>query len=307
MRKSFLKRYRERRFDIVQASNYMVSGLFSTFNCPVPMVTRVSSYEPLLRRFGQRPLTLDQRFSEWLELLALRCSNAVYCPSNLLANVLKKRGLKVDVLEPSFFLEMEEFDEGIYRKTLKGIKYLLFYGRIDYLKGGDILARSLPEALSKHKEMHFVLVGNYGYKGKDVMEHLLRQAGSDAQRIHHLGKLSHSHLYPVISHSQGVVLPSLIDNLPNTLLESMALGKVVIGTRGTSFEQLIEDGKTGILVEPGNPSELSEAMQRVWDMSNTERKRIGLAAQRRVALLSPERTCSELEEYFKRVCSRQGK
>ncbi len=37
-------------------------------------------------------------------------------------------------------------------------------------------------------------------------------------------------------------LPSRIDNLTNTCIESMALGKVVIGTQGAIFEQLIEDG-----------------------------------------------------------------
>src|ERR1051326_7456438 len=49
--------------------------------------------------------------------------------------------------------------------------------------------------------------------------------------------------------SASVVLPSLIDNLPNSCLEAMGLGRVVIGTKGTSFEELITDEANGFLIE----------------------------------------------------------
>ena len=48
-----------------------------------------------------------------------------------------------------------------------------------------------------------------------------------------LDKLPHRQLYPVIAGARLVVLPSLIENLPNAGLEAMALGRAVIGTAGT--------------------------------------------------------------------------
>ena len=61
-----------------------------------------------------------------------------------------------------------------------------------------------------------------------------------------------------------VVLPSLIDNFPNACLEAMGLGKVVIGTVGTSFDELISEGTTGFLVSPNNPEALADKIISAW-------------------------------------------
>jgi glycosyltransferase involved in cell wall biosynthesis len=49
-----------------------------------------------------------------------------------------------------------------------------------------------------------------------------------------------------------VVTPSRVDNCPNTCLEAQALGKIVIGTRQSSLEELVDHGVTGFLAEPGS-------------------------------------------------------
>jgi glycosyltransferase involved in cell wall biosynthesis len=60
----------------------------------------------------------------------------------------------------------------------------------------------------------------------------------------------------MIRFAELVILPSLFENLSNAGLEAMALGWPVIGTYGTSFEEIIEDGINGFLVEPGDAGEL---------------------------------------------------
>jgi len=301
LRKRLLKRHRHQHFDIVQISSFLSCGLFLTFNRPAPIIARVSSYEPLLRRFYCKRLTRQQRFREWLELLPLRRSDAVYAPSELLSNVLRENAnLKVDVLHPPFFIETNDFDESIYRKCLKGKRYFIFFGSIGLLKGGEVLARSLPDLLAAYPEMFFVFAGKVfqGPENQSMLDYVKDKAGAYSNRIIYLGVLKHHQLYPIIQCSHAVVLPSLIDNLPNTMLEAMALGKVVIGTRGASFEEFINDGISGILVEANNSSELFQAMERVWNMNEEERINIGKIAKQRIASLSPEITCHKLEQYF---------
>jgi glycosyltransferase involved in cell wall biosynthesis len=301
MRKHFLKRHRVHPYALVQQSNFLACALLLTFNRPAPVVTRISSYEPLWRKFYRKPLTNDQRLVEWLELLAIRRSDAVYAPSKLLSRILRDRlGIRVDVLRPPFLIETSFFDERIYSKYLSRKKYFLFFGTIGVLKGGEVLAKSLAKILSQYPRMYFVFIGKIS-ADRSMLPYILQQAGIYKKQIIYLGVLPHSQLYPIVKHSHAVVLPSLVDNLPNTLLEAMALGKIVIGTRGTSFEEIIDDKISGILVRPNNPDELRNAMQHVWKMSNAERENIGKAAQERVSYLSSEHIFEEYEQYIQKI------
>ena len=303
LRKSLIKRNRHKHFDIIQASSFLACGLLSTFNRPSPIITRVSSYEPLWRKYYHNRLTYDQRLAEWLEMSALHRSDAVYGPSESLSNILRqKEGMKIDVLRPPFLLETEDFDDSIYKRYLSGKKYLIFFGTIGLLKGGGVLAQVIHDVLSQNPDIYFVFVGkDTVFKNNNsMMQHILKKAGSHKNRIIHITPLDHSQLYPVVKHSHAVVLPSLVDNLPNTMLEAMTLGKVVIGTKGTSFEEMIDDKVSGIIVESNNKSELYQAIEKVLKMDDRRRQNIGNAAQKKISLLSPEVTCRKLEQYFER-------
>jgi len=111
-----------------------------------------------------------------------------------------------------------------------------------------------------------------------------------------LGNLPHSHLYPIIAGAHLITLPSLIDNLPNAGLESMGLGKVVIGTSGTSFEELITDGLNGFLVPRDNPEALAEKIISAWN--NPDLETIGAAAKQKVLEFAPEKTVESLLKYY---------
>ena len=60
------------------------------------------------------------------------------------------------------------------------------------------------------------------------------------------------------------MLPSQVDNLPNTVIESLSLGIPVLGSRGASIDELVEEGRTGHLVELGDVHGLAETLVRMW-------------------------------------------
>ncbi|MBA9084538.1 glycosyltransferase involved in cell wall biosynthesis [Fontibacillus solani] len=64
----------------------------------------------------------------------------------------------------------------------------------------------------------------------------------------------------LISKADIVVLPSLQDNLPFSIIESQSLGKPVIASRVGGIVEMIEDGVNGQLVEPGNAQDLFEKL-----------------------------------------------
>ena len=78
-----------------------------------------------------------------------------------------------------------------------------------------------------------------------------------------------------------LVQPSRADNLPLAILEAMAAGLPVIGTRVGGIPELVLDGETGLLVEPERPQELADALDSLAK-SRERRLELGRRGRERV-------------------------
>lgn len=124
----------------------------------------------------------------------------------------------------------------------------------------------------------------------------------------YLGVLTQQQLYPVIRYAEAVLIPSLVDNLPNACLEALSLDKIVIGTYGTSLEQMIDDGENGFLSEPGDADSLLGAVKKTLNMS---RRQKDIMVERNRMLLkkyTPAVAVKKLERYYQwLIGKRDGK
>ncbi len=71
------------------------------------------------------------------------------------------------------------------------------------------------------------------------------------------------------------------DGIPNVFVESMAMGVPVVATRVSAIPEIVQDQVTGLLVDPGQPEKMADAMHRLLTDSHL-RKRIVTAARERV-------------------------
>jgi glycosyltransferase involved in cell wall biosynthesis len=71
------------------------------------------------------------------------------------------------------------------------------------------------------------------------------------------------------------------DGIPNVFVESMAMGVPVVGTNISAISELIRHEETGLLVSPGNPEALANAILRLLQDENL-RNRIIVAAREKV-------------------------
>ena len=295
--------HRQVPFDIVQFSNYNFCGLVSSLLLSVPSMLRISSYSPVWhQKLGAKP-TLDARMIEWLEKLQLRFSSHVYAPSYTLKKIVEKGAniTNVEVIRTPCYVETTQWDSSVYEEILSNKTYLLFFGRFQLHKGFHILAQALPRVLECNPGCTAVFVGlDLETPLASSMEDYARALCTNHNdRLVFIDQIPHSQLYPVISGARLVVLPSLIDNFPNTCLEAMSLAKPVVGTRGASFEELIVEGETGFLVPSGNPDALGEKINEAWIHPRLDE--IGQAAQRRVQEFSPEHTIQRFLDYSESV------
>ncbi len=74
------------------------------------------------------------------------------------------------------------------------------------------------------------------------------------------------------------VQPSLVEGMSNVILEAMAAGLPVVATRTGAAEDIIQDGATGLLVDPGSAGQINDAVQRLLSDADLA-DRIGRAAR----------------------------
>jgi len=106
----------------------------------------------------------------------------------------------------------------------------------------------------------------------------------------------------LIKRASFVVVPSeCYENCSMSVLESMALGKPVIGSRIGGIPEQIEDGKTGFLFEMGNADELAEKMM-ILASDKELRKKMGRAAREKLERkYSLDVHCTKLMEIYEEL------
>lgn len=94
------------------------------------------------------------------------------------------------------------------------------------------------------------------------------------------------------------VIPSLQDNLPNTIVEAKASGLPVIGTRVGGIPQMIDDGADGRLVNPEDSADLSRAME--WLLCEADADKVSaLSRSNAVTQYSAEAVAAKYVECYK--------
>jgi glycosyltransferase involved in cell wall biosynthesis len=98
----------------------------------------------------------------------------------------------------------------------------------------------------------------------------------------------------------ATILSSSWENFPHTVVESLAVGTPVLATRTGGVAEVVEDGRNGLLVEPGDAGALAGAIRRYFG-DDELRRRLRAAAAPSVAEYAPERVYGKLEELLRRA------
>lgn len=296
---------RECGFDLVQIPNCRSVGLFFHRERSVPLVGRLSNFRPVCDTYALPRITLGTRIRWRLERYSIAAIPFIFASSHLLANQVSRedRHPPVQVVEPPFFIEPRLLDTEPYNQHCRGKRYALFVGGLNRLKGVHLLADALPSVLHNAPDLHMIFVGPDGPSpdGASMRDYIRRRTLLCNQRVSVLDPLRHESLYPIIDGADFVVVPSLHDNLPNTCLEAMGLGQVVVATPGASLEQLITDGVSGILSRTADTTSLAAAMIRAARLSPLEKHEIAQRARERIGQLHPDKAIANLLAFYSTV------
>src|SRR5918992_252479 len=195
-----------------------------------------------------------------LERWACEEADGIIVLTERLAELKRRDGLASDaihVVPPGVDVELFQ---GMHRDPFPdlGGPLIVFAGRLVPEKGVDTLVRAA--ALLKTAGASLLLVGD----GPERRQLEGTAAGLGVgNRVQFTGFVPHDAIPSILRRADVFVLPSLSEELGSVLLEAMHSGAAIVASRTGGIPALIHHGRNGLLVTPGDASELAAAIDRL--------------------------------------------
>ena len=172
-------------------------------------------------------------------------------------------------------------------------------GRVNAIKGQNDFIEAVEPLLEKNEQAVAFLAGGV-FPGEEWrLEELDKRIASSSvvSQIHRIDYYDKtSELYNMFD---IFVLPSIKpDSLPTVVLEAMACSKPVVGYNNGGIAEMVVDDKSGYLVKPNRPQELSNAISLLLDSSEKREKFGRVGYQRQKELFSLESYIKNFSEFY---------
>jgi glycosyltransferase involved in cell wall biosynthesis len=143
-------------------------------------------------------------------------------------------------------------------------KTIVFLGRLERRKGSIDLMRAAALVIAEHPGARFVFIGadrSHCPGERTHAQYLADEFTPEVRsQIQLLGRLPDAEVQRWLQRATLFVAPSLYESFGLVFLEAMRCGTPVIGTRVGGIPEIVEDGKSGVLVAPESPHALARAI-----------------------------------------------
>ncbi|HEY2537315.1 MAG TPA: glycosyltransferase family 4 protein [Solirubrobacteraceae bacterium] len=178
---------------------------------------------------------------------------------------------------------------------------ILFIGRQIPKKGQAVLLEAVSLLAERGHILDVTLAGEG--PARPELERLAERLGI-ASRVVFPGAIGQEEIHALYTGASIFCLPSFAEGVPGVLMEAMAMELPVVSTRITGIPELIDDGETGLLVAPGRPDELADALERLIVEPSLGREMGARARQKVVREFNTDGSARELYALFASELSR---
>lgn len=195
----------------------------------------------------------------FLEKLFFRKATCVWVTASSLAGKAKRFGAKRVTLLPNWY----DFDENLakqFSERLEPGHKIVFVGRLHPVKRVDLLLKAFAKLRKLYPDASLNIVGD-GVERQKLMT--LANDLELGQSVHFLGFQNHEKVLELLRQADLMVLSSKMEGNPKVLIEAMMLKVPIVATNVPGIRDMIQNGKTGHLVDSDLPEDLTQAMSDV--------------------------------------------
>jgi glycosyltransferase involved in cell wall biosynthesis len=225
------------------------------------------------------------RLYELLDRAHLRWMNHVVCVSEGQARKTQAAGVpqrRMTVIPNAVATERFASPDPVYRDRLQQLfpsppkRIVGAAGRLSPEKGFEVLVEAAASLTHRNDSVGFVLFGEGTLRSE--LSRRIAAAGLTGNFILAGFRSDLDRFVPLLD---LLVLPSFTEGMPNVVLEALAAAVPVVATAVGGTPEVIEDGKCGFLVPPGNAKALATAIQSAL-LSEERRHEMGRCGRERV-------------------------
>ena len=272
---------RKRKLDVLECTE--TGALF--LNRIAPVVVRLHGSELTFRKYAELPINLSVRLNELLESRSCDRAQAVTSPSTAQASeIIRRRSWSPDrirVIPNPISADMLKAASEHKPTNDVGLEHWALYaGRLAPVKGIEPLLESAKRIHDSFPNVTFVFAGPWQMPHPPEMYDLELNRRSK-HGVLWIGPQQPSQLIEWYRRADVFVMPSYYETFGIGVVEAMAFGFPVIATRSGGLPEVVEDGVTGILVQPGDSEALAAAISHLLNEPEL-RQRMGKAGRERV-------------------------
>ncbi len=238
----------------------------------IPLIVRCHTPYFILQRYFARHVhtMLNNRFILRSERSFIQRADTITTPSHHLAKMLlQELALPTDkaYVIPNA-IDVNEFSPDPVKRKKDGGLLILHVGRLEDAKGVCDLARAFVQMVrdGRCEGARLVYVGEdrptpRSTSQTDELIQFFQENGM-LEQVQFTGEVEQQQLVQWYRRADICVVPSkMYESFSYTAMEAMACGKPVIASRIGGIPETVEDGKTGIIISPGNIAQLKSALQ----------------------------------------------
>ncbi len=273
-----------RAYDLIHAHYWLSASVARTLaaHWSVPRIQMFHTLGLVKREVMDEDVDGESDVRVAIERAAVRESAAIVAASAIergeLLDLYDAERSKVRVIpcgvDPDLFRPMRQVDARDRLGRDQCERLILFVGRIEQIKGIDVLLRALGLLFFRRPDLRtdvcLLVIGGALDPNDDAPEtekiqelrRLVHQHRMEAN-VSFVGSLDQPTLALYYAAADVCAVPSLTESFGLVALEAMACGTPVVGTRVGGLQTLIEDGQSGLLVPAGDYQALAEAIAEV--------------------------------------------